>query len=193
MDLAEAALRSPGPMADDGAAQANRSPPPETTSRSTAPWPAKHKIAKGSERVIRYMARPPISLEYVSLRIRMRVMAWWSTSSSTPSPMGLPTGCDCGHPALRPSGQPAAVQNRSRRFCRAPGKAIKDEMFRQCEAVPLRTGAADLLACAFQRGLSPCSAKRRSSRRSDGSKLVRPCTRQRFSQMIKSLGRHRCW
>ena len=41
-------LRSPGPMADDGAAQASRSPPPETASRSTALLPAKHKIAKGS-------------------------------------------------------------------------------------------------------------------------------------------------
>ena len=29
--------------------------------------------------------------------------------------------CCSGHPALRPSGQPAAVQNRSRRFCRAAG------------------------------------------------------------------------
>ena len=27
--------------------------------------------------------------------------------------------CYYGHPALRPSGQPSAVQNRSRRFCRA--------------------------------------------------------------------------
>jgi hypothetical protein len=47
---------------------------------------------------------------------------WWSTSSSTPFAMGPPTSCYSGHPALRPSGPPSAVRNRSRRFRRALGR-----------------------------------------------------------------------
>jgi hypothetical protein len=35
--------------------------------------------------------------------------------------MAGPTSCCSGHPALRPSGQPSAVQNRSRRFWTAAG------------------------------------------------------------------------
>ena len=96
-----------------------------------------------------YMARGPLSNERLSYRWRRLVVHELKrpfrdgTTQCLFEPLdflarlscaGSPTAehiwcgitvCYSGHPALRPSGQPSAAQNRSRRFCRAQRAASR--------------------------------------------------------------------
>ena len=72
------------------------------------------------ERLCRYITRPAVSTERLSLTAQGLIHYRLKTPYRDGTTQVVLLRASCPSPfALRPSGQPSAVQNRSRRFCRA--------------------------------------------------------------------------